>query len=182
MNASYAAAVWVGVSLLSSLAWVLYGNSKSLSSSAPRDCSDLTLISTGHYAGPIKSTTKWTIGAEVDLPSSTSNGVGTRKKSNARAHVTTSAQHGRSAHVFAVSGEETEEPRTGEWTQDTRDVETGVTGTGSEYTEYTDDEEENDEDEVESRNEPRDGEPRSRETSRNASRNTLTSEKVIDHV
>lgn len=30
VTASYAAAVWVGVSLLASLAWVLYGNSESL--------------------------------------------------------------------------------------------------------------------------------------------------------
>lgn len=83
----------------------------------------------------------------MDLPSSTSNNHGTRKKSSAHNHATSSGEYGRSAHVFAVSGEETDQAaETGEWTQDTRDVETGVTGTGSEYTEYTDDEEEDDED------------------------------------
>ncbi|GAA5986317.1 hypothetical protein JCM5350_002979 [Sporobolomyces pararoseus] len=129
LTASYAAAVWVGVSLLASLAWVLYGN--------------------GHYAGPIKTTTRWTIGAEVDLPSSTSNPGGTRKKSSAHNHATSSGEYGRSAHVFAVSGEESEDAaETGEWTQDTRDVETGVTGTGSEWSEYTDEGEEDDSDEA----------------------------------
>ncbi|GAA6008097.1 hypothetical protein JCM11491_001882 [Sporobolomyces phaffii] len=142
LTASYAAAVWVGVSLLASLAWVLYGNR--------------------HYAGPIKTTTRWTIGAEVDLPSSTSNPGGTRKKSTAHHNdATSSAEYGRSAHVFAVSGQESEDAETGEWTQGTRDVETGVTGTGSEWTEYTDDGEDDDEgDEDEDEDEERAGSTR----------------------
>ncbi|GAA5899863.1 uncharacterized protein JCM6883_006013 [Sporobolomyces salmoneus] len=142
LTASYAAAVWVGVSLLSSLAWILYGNS--------------------HYAGPIKTTTRWTIGAEVDLPSSTSNPGATRKKSSAHNHATSSAEYGRSAHVFAVSGE-SEGVETGAWTRDTRDVETGVTGTDSQWTEYTDDgDEEEDEDESERDEESSRGHGRSR--------------------
>ncbi|BGP10988.1 hypothetical protein JCM10049v2_006882 [Rhodotorula toruloides] len=132
LNVSYASAMLVGVLLLSSTAWVLYGNS--------------------HYAGPIKTTTRWTIGAEVDLPSTSSQGGpgGTKKKSTAHAHVTTSAHHGRTAHVWATSGTD----GSGEWTstetggpgRDMHGVRTGETGmsasmTGSEYTsEYTSEE------------------------------------------
>ncbi|GAA5900155.1 hypothetical protein JCM6882_002628 [Rhodosporidiobolus microsporus] len=144
LNASYASAVFAGVLLLSSIAWIFYGN--------------------GHYAGPIKTTTRWTIGAEVDLPSSSSNGETQRnkKKSTAAggAHVTTSAAHGRSAHVWVTStngssggggggtsvtreygsarhrerGDETE--MTGVTTGRTSGF---TSGTGSEWTEYTED-------------------------------------------
>ncbi|KAM0752190.1 hypothetical protein T439DRAFT_287531 [Meredithblackwellia eburnea MCA 4105] len=77
LTASYASAVFIGVLFLSTLAWVFYGNS--------------------HYAGPIKTTTRWTIGAEVELPASTTF------KTTTLPDETTSAAHGRSAHVFSGS-------------------------------------------------------------------------------
>ncbi|GAA5824675.1 hypothetical protein JCM11251_005297 [Rhodosporidiobolus azoricus] len=138
LNASYASAVFAGVLLLSSTAWVFYGN--------------------GHYAGPIKTTTRWTIGAEVDLPSSSSRAETQRNKKKTTAanggHITTSAAHGRSAHVWMTSTNgdtggsnmtrEHESRRTrGEetvGTEMTRVRTDGLTtGTGSEWTEYTED-------------------------------------------
>ncbi|BGP34969.1 hypothetical protein JCM10296v2_006793 [Rhodotorula toruloides] len=143
LNVSYASAMLIGVLLLSSTAWVLYGNS--------------------HYAGPIKTTTRWTIGAEVDLPSTSSQGGpgGTKKKSTAHAHVTTSAHHGRTAHVWATSGTD----GSGEWSttetggpgREVHGARTGETGvstsmTGSEYTsEYTSEEGSSDEEDEGSR-------------------------------
>lgn len=50
MSFSYAPPILLAVFMLSTLTWVLYGNS--------------------HYAGPIKSTLVYTIGREVDLPTS----------------------------------------------------------------------------------------------------------------
>ena len=47
------------------------------------------------YAGPIKTTTRWTIGAEVELPASSTF------KSKSLPDETTSAANGRSAHVFS---------------------------------------------------------------------------------
>jgi hypothetical protein len=146
VTVSYASVVFVGVLLLSSIAWVLYGNRAFLPPVSHRPL--LTPVSlSGHYAGPIRTTTRWTIGAEVDLPSSSSQGDAPRKKTTVAVGVTTSAAHGRSAHVFATSdaGGETRTPRA------TRDGETretersGVTSggtemTGSEWSEYTGDE------------------------------------------
>jgi hypothetical protein len=68
------------------------------------------------YAGPIKTTTRWTIGAEVDLPRTDrgSRSRATKGKSGTPSpaapggtplppvnETTTSAAHGRSAHVFS---------------------------------------------------------------------------------
>ncbi|GJN93235.1 hypothetical protein Rhopal_006282-T1 [Rhodotorula paludigena] len=172
LNMSYASVMLVGVLLVSTLAWVLYGN--------------------GHYAGPIKTTTRWTIGAEVDLPSSSSHGTKkptSRKKLSAAAAAaaaaptpssgngagsaspaegtTTSAQHGASAHVWATSVGEASRAWTygssegGEWRSAVRrgvgartmdEEEEAVTtvgrttGTGSEWSEWTEgDEEDSDE-------------------------------------
>ncbi|GAA6012779.1 hypothetical protein JCM10207_005357 [Rhodosporidiobolus poonsookiae] len=153
LTVSYASVVFVGVLLLSSTSWVFYGNA--------------------HYAGPIKATTRWTIGAEIDLPSTSSNGATQQKKkttvaNNGGGHVTTSANHGRSAHVWAQSGADSEYSRQMDRGDETRatgagtemtGVTTGRTSgmtsgmTGSEYSEYTDDDEgsydESDEDEDE---------------------------------
>ncbi|GAA6044220.1 hypothetical protein JCM8097_002269 [Rhodosporidiobolus ruineniae] len=163
LNMSYASVVLVGVLLLASVTWVIYGNS--------------------HYAGPIKTTTRWTIGAEVDLPSTSTHGGATaappadgarakRGKSTAAAPVTTSFAHGRSAHVWAQSttGDEGERRvgagRDGEATVGTemtgmRTTRTGGTESGmteSGWTEYStedgsyeddDEEEEDDTDEEE---------------------------------
>ncbi|GAA5995300.1 uncharacterized protein JCM10292_005088 [Rhodotorula paludigena] len=173
LNMSYASVMLVGVLLVSTLAWVLYGN--------------------GHYAGPIKTTTRWTIGAEVDLPSSSSHGTKkppSRKKPSAAAAAaaaaaptpssgngvgsaspaegtTTSAQHGASAHVWATSVGEASHAWTygsseggegrsavrrgaGARTMDEEEAVTTVgrtTGTGSEWSEWTEgDEEDSDED------------------------------------
>ncbi|CEQ39368.1 SPOSA6832_00890 [Sporobolomyces salmonicolor] len=124
LSVSYAAAVWLGVLILSSLAWVLYGNK--------------------HYSGPIKTTTRWTIGAEIDLPSSSSHG-GTKKKSAAaQAHITTSAEHGRSAHVFEET-EDTEMTGSSRVTGTSRSA--SATEMGTDWTEYTDDDDGEDEDE-----------------------------------
>ncbi|KAL8292658.1 hypothetical protein RQP46_001270 [Phenoliferia psychrophenolica] len=75
LTASYASAVAAGVLLLSTLSWVFYGNAR--------------------YAGPIKTTTRWTIGAEVELPASSTF------KTKSLPDETTSAANGRSAHVFS---------------------------------------------------------------------------------
>ncbi|BGP19556.1 hypothetical protein JCM10213_000156 [Rhodosporidiobolus nylandii] len=112
LTCSYASVVLIGVLLLSSIAWVLYGNS--------------------HYAGPIKTTTRWTIGAEVDLPSTSSAGgtqpAAAKKKKTTGAHVTTSFAHGRSAHVWATS---TGGQMTGERTARTVDSRGGGTELGT---------------------------------------------------
>lgn len=108
--------------------------------------------------------TRWTIGAEVDLPSTSSAGAaggGAAKKSTAvKGHATTTAQLGRSAHVWATSGDyaadaEHESAETGAWTDGTasratrRSTETGSAVTGSETgsSEYTSDDDEEDDDE-----------------------------------
>ncbi|GAA6056973.1 hypothetical protein JCM3770_001993 [Rhodotorula araucariae] len=148
LNASYASAILVGVLLLSSLAWILYGNA--------------------HYAGPIKTTTRWTIGAEVDLPGGgrAKSAKRSRRKSAAAvaaappgssaartgtgpgAGAESSAEHGRSAHVWATSGAGGADSAA--WTRGTdlsaveRTGETtgsmGSTGTGeSGWSEYTSD-------------------------------------------
>ncbi|SCV69196.1 BQ2448_2216 [Microbotryum intermedium] len=148
MSASYASAVLVIVFLLATLAWVFYGNA--------------------HYAGPIKTTTKWTIGAEIELPRSATTyktptpagGAGMNSPIQAVAPgLTESEVLGRSAHVFSsFEGEETTtQAMTGmsgtsiemgrETTMTSR---TGTTGTGTEWStdwgeddeEYTFDEEE----------------------------------------
>ncbi|KPV71547.1 uncharacterized protein RHOBADRAFT_56584 [Rhodotorula graminis WP1] len=153
LNASYASAILLGVLLLSSLAWVVYGNAR--------------------YAGPIKTTTRWTIGAEVDLRSGSQGAQGTgrsRKKSSAQqqqqqeapvrtmGQSTTSEEHGRSAHVWATSnggaagesraraeGDTRDDERSAAWTyasgevgERTGETTTGTeTGTGSGWSEYT---------------------------------------------
>ncbi|GAA5865779.1 hypothetical protein JCM1840_003257 [Sporobolomyces johnsonii] len=148
LSVSYAAAVWLGVLVLSSLAWVLYGNK--------------------HYSGPIKTTTRWTIGAEVDLPSSSSHGATKKKSAVAQAHITTSAQHGRSAHVF----EETEDPEmmgSSRVTGASRSA--SGTETGTDWTEYTYDDEDEDGDEEEEEEEgPRSEASRDRSRGRSRSR------------
>ncbi|GAA5985994.1 hypothetical protein JCM11641_004894 [Rhodosporidiobolus odoratus] len=169
LTTSYASVVLLGVLLLSSIAWVLYGNS--------------------HYAGPIKTTTRWTIGAEVDLPSSSSHG-GTqhqqqqKKKSTAvGAHITTSAAHGRSAHVWATSDAGGGGGRGGETEGASRNMTRGTElsrmttttgGTGSEWTEGTETgvsgetgscEEDEESDEGESEGEEEDGRRRDEEQS-----------------
>ncbi|BGP42977.1 hypothetical protein JCM10449v2_006992 [Rhodotorula kratochvilovae] len=172
LNASYASAILVGVLLLSSLAWILYGNS--------------------HYAGPIKTTTRWTIGAEVELPGGRrSAGKGTKRSrrksttpvpqlgsaSEARTGTGTgggsSAEHGRTAHVWATSGARGTDGAVGAdsaaWTRGTelsavaRTGETaGTSGTGTDWTEYTSDgegstgsDEEDDEEEEDERSRSR---------------------------
>ncbi|GAA5963162.1 hypothetical protein JCM8115_001040 [Rhodotorula mucilaginosa] len=144
LSVSYASAVLVGVLLLSSISWVVYGNR--------------------NYAGPIKTMTRWTIGAEVDLPSTSSaGGAGGVKKSTAvNGQASTTAHLGRSAHVWATSGDyaadgEHDTGETGQWTngsasRTTRDTfghtrTTTTSGTGSETgsEEYTTDDTEADE-------------------------------------
>lgn len=135
VNVSYASAILVGVLLLSSLAWVVYGNAR--------------------YAGPIKTTTRWTIGAEVDLRSGSHGAQGTgrsRKKSSAQQHQheqsgpvmaqsTSSEEHGRSAHVWVTSNGAAAESRSraaggesGAWTYASEEAgeRTGETTTGTE--------------------------------------------------
>ncbi|GAA5878717.1 hypothetical protein JCM3774_000484 [Rhodotorula dairenensis] len=105
LSVSYASAVLVGVLLLSSISWVVYGNR--------------------NYAGPIKTMTRWTIGAEVDLPSTSSAGGagGVKKSTAAKGQASTTAHLGRSAHVWATSGDyaadgEHDTGETGQWTVD----------------------------------------------------------------
>ncbi|SCZ97268.1 BZ3500_MvSof-1268-A1-R1_Chr4-2g07099 [Microbotryum saponariae] len=88
ISASYASAVLVLVFLLATLAWVFYGNA--------------------HYAGPIKTTTKWTIGAEIELPRSATMqktptpAGGTNSPVQALGpRLTESEFLGRTAHVFS---------------------------------------------------------------------------------
>ncbi|KAM0791010.1 hypothetical protein ACM66B_004309 [Microbotryomycetes sp. NB124-2] len=98
LNASYAAGVAFFVFMAAALLWIFYGNSR--------------------YAGPIKTTTRWTIGAEVELPRSGNRAKSTTPNSPlggnnviggggagaghpTPAGQTTSAAHGRSAHVFS---------------------------------------------------------------------------------
>lgn len=110
---------------------------------------------TARYAGPIKTTTRWTIGAEVDLPrtGSASRSKATNKKATATpappapAPTTSSAAHGRSAHVFSSfptlmthdgpphSGDEGEgESGASEWTEASRSSWDEGTGTGTGWT------------------------------------------------
>jgi len=179
VNASYASAILLGVYLLSSLAWVVYGNAR--------------------YAGPIKTTTRWTIGAEVDLRSGSQGGQGTgrsRKKSSAQqqqapvrtmGQSTTSEEHGRSAHVWATSnggagesrpraeGETREDERSAAWTyasgevgERTGETTTGTeTGTGSGWSEYTS---EGDDESTGSEEDEEDEEPSSPPRSRGSAR------------
>ncbi|KAK4704983.1 hypothetical protein P7C70_g1220, partial [Phenoliferia sp. Uapishka_3] len=94
LTASYASAVAFGVLLLSTLAWVFYGNSTLFLVLAGAHLSGPNVALPGRYAGPIKTTTRWTIGAEVELPASTTF------KTASLPDETTSAAHGRSAHVY----------------------------------------------------------------------------------
>lgn len=52
------------------------------------------------YAGPIKTTTKWTIGAEIELPTS-STFKSTTNPISPFGPTTTSAELGQSAHIFS---------------------------------------------------------------------------------
>lgn len=152
--------------MLSSISWVVYGN-RELSllcvTTVQERCAD-SHGPAGNYAGPIKTMTRWTIGAEVDLPSTSSaGGAGGVKKSTAvNGQASTTAHLGRSAHVWATSGDyaadgEHDTGETGQWTngsasRTTRDTfghtQTSTTsGTGSETgsEEYTTDEADADE-------------------------------------
>ncbi len=86
LTASYASVIGAGTLLFSSVAWLFYGNR--------------------NYSGPIRTTTKYTLGAEIELPHSgsqkTSSGqhpVQTRPVGSSGA--TTSAGLGRSAHQYS---------------------------------------------------------------------------------
>ncbi|GAA5984441.1 hypothetical protein JCM10908_003347 [Rhodotorula pacifica] len=155
LSVSYASAVLIGVLLLSSISWVVYGNR--------------------HYAGPIKTMTRWTIGAEVDLPSTSSAGGGVKKSTAANGHATTTAHLGRSAHVWATSGDyaadgEHDTGETGQWTDgtasramgdsfgQTRTTSTSGTGTETGSEEYTTDDDDEEEDETDSEEGHADGE------------------------
>mgnify|MGYP001579894034 CR=1 FL=1 len=93
VSASYASGIAFALLLLSSLTWIFYGNGPS----SPLLFQCLTNpLYTARYAGPIKTTTRWTAGAEIELPPSSTF------KSVTVADETTSAAHGRSAHVFST--------------------------------------------------------------------------------
>ncbi|POY75992.1 hypothetical protein BMF94_1077 [Rhodotorula taiwanensis] len=155
LSVSYASAVLVGVLVLSSMTWVVYGNRR--------------------YAGPIKTMTRWTIGAEVDLPPTSSSGGGgggVKKSTAVNPHASTTAHLGRSAHVWATSGDyaadgERDTAETGAWTAATvsrategsrvRSMVTTDTEAGS--TDYSyDDDDDDDEDETDSEEGHADGE------------------------
>jgi len=87
MTASYASVIAAGTLLFSSVAWLFYGNR--------------------HYSGPIRTTTKYTLGAEIELPHSGSqksgsapHAVQTRPVGSSSGQ-TTSAGLGRSAHQYS---------------------------------------------------------------------------------
>lgn len=95
MSASYAAGIAMGLFLLSSLTWIFYGNGLFLPS--PHSSPELTPPKlAARYAGPIKTTTRWTVGAEIELPTSSTF------KSVTVASDTTSAAHGQRAQVYST--------------------------------------------------------------------------------
>lgn len=131
----------------------------------------------GRYAGPIKTMTRWTIGAEVDLPPTSSSGGGgggVKKSTAVNPHASTTAHLGRSAHVWATSGDyaadgERDTAETGAWTAATVSRATegsrvrsmGTTDTEAGSTDYSyddDDDDDDDEDETDSEEGHADGE------------------------
>jgi hypothetical protein len=91
LNATKASLSWspiitLAAIFLSFLTWKFYGGFSSSGGAAVSGSIGIVCIGSSHYSGPIRSITKWSAGAEIDLQSTLKDGAASRRRAEEDIH------------------------------------------------------------------------------------------------